>query len=97
MNEYQLGVPVRLRAAFTNLAGAPVNPGTVTFKVKSPLGITTTYVYLVDAEVVKDSDGNYHVDHKPNRQGVWSYASEGAGVNETAGESSFKVLESQFD
>lgn len=97
MNTYALGVVVRCRAAFTNSAGTAVDPGVVTFKVKSPLGVITTYVYLTDPEVVKDSTGNYHVDVGGSRQGVWSYGSEGTGANATAGESEFKVSESQFD
>lgn len=97
MNSYAIGQVVRIRAAFTNLSGAPVDPGGVTFKVKSPLGAVTTYNYPADTQVVKDSTGNYHVDFEPDRQGVWPVRWVGTGSNKGAGESAFLIAESQFD
>lgn len=97
MNTYDLGVVVRLSAAFTNLAGAPVDPGGVTFKIKSPLGVITTYVYLVDGQLLKDSTGNYHVDFEPDKQGKWAVRWIGTSTNKGAEESFFQVGESQFD
>jgi hypothetical protein len=80
-----------------NLAGAEVNPGTVSVKVKSPLGVITTYVYLTNPEVVKDSDGNYHIDIDPDRQGVWSVKWIGTGANKGSAKSRFKIDEDDFD
>jgi|SRR5882672_4345051 len=97
MNVYDLGDVVRSRVAFTNLASAAVDPGGVQFKIKSPLGAVTTYVYPVDSQLVKDSTGNYHVDVDADRQGVWVVRWVGTGSNKSASESAFQVGESQFD
>lgn len=97
MNVYDLGDVVRSTVAFTNLAGGAVDPGGVTFKLKSPLGVATTYVFPADLQIVKDSTGNYHVDLEPDRQGVWSVRWVGTGSNKAASESAFRVGESQFD
>lgn len=96
MNTYTLGKVIRSNVAFAQ-SSTPVDPGGVTFKIKSPLGVTTTYVYGVDAEVVKDSTGNYHVDYEPDRQGVWSVRWQGTVSNKSAEESEFQIVESQFD
>lgn len=39
-----------------------VDPTNVYFKYKRPGASTITYTYNVDAALVKDSTGNYHVD-----------------------------------
>lgn len=97
MDTYDLGKVVRSAVAFTNVAGTAVDPGGVTFKVKSPLGVITTYVYLTDVEVVKDATGSYHIDLEPDSQGVWVVRWIGTGSNKTASEGSFQMIESQFD
>jgi hypothetical protein len=97
MNTYDIGAVVRSSVAFTDLAGTAVDPGGVTFKMKSPLGTITTYVFPADTQVVKDSTGKYHVDVEPDRQGIWSVRWAGTGANKSASESGFQVGESQFD
>ena len=97
MNSYHIGQVVRIRAAFANSNGSAVDPETVTFKVKSPLAQVTTFVLGVDEEVEQDSTGNYHVDLEPTIQGVWAVRWIGTGDNKAAGESSFEMIESQFD
>jgi len=85
-NTYLLGQQIRLSAAYKNSAGAAADPTTVTFKIKSPAGTTTTLVYGTDAAAVKDSTGNYHVDRTPDAAGEWSYKFIGAGTIITVGE-----------
>jgi len=97
MNTYDSGDVVRINVAFTNLAGATVDPGTVTVKVKNPVGVKTTYVYGIAVEVVKDDVGLYHMDLEPTIQGVWSYRFEGTGANKGSEENTFQIRESAFD
>lgn len=97
MAEYTIGNLIRVSAAFTNSGGSAVDPGQVKAKLKSPLGVITTYTYGTDAALVKDSTGNYHLDVEPTVQGVWKYRWEGLTSNKGAGESSFTVAESVFD
>ena len=97
MNIHDTGDVVRVNVAFTNLAGAPVDPGVVTVRIKNPVGVKTSYVYGIAVEVVKDSVGLYHMDLEPTIQGVWVYRWEGTVSNKGAEESSFEVKESEFD
>jgi hypothetical protein len=69
----------------------------VSCQVKSPLGAITTYVYITNPELVRESTGKYHLDVRPDRQGVWMALGEGTGENESVAEHAFKVLESYFD
>jgi hypothetical protein len=73
-NTHDLGDKVRVSGAFTLVSsGAAVDPDTVSLIVTDPDGLETTYVYLTDAEVVKDSTGNYHADISASAPGTWYY------------------------
>ena len=91
MADYEKGDLVRCSAAFTNIAGAYVDPAAVLFRFKNPGGTTTTYTYGVDAELVKDAVGQYHVDVDANAEGVWFYRFESTGTGQAAGEEAFSV------
>src|SRR5262245_15769254 len=97
MNVYDAGDVVRIKVTFTDLAGTPIDPGGVIARVKTPLGVKTTYTYGVDVALVKDSVGNYHIDIEPAIQGIWKYRWEGTISNKGAEESSFQIRESEFD
>lgn len=97
MSEYDIGDVVRLTGTFTTSAGAAVDPTTVTFKLKTPAGLTTTYVYGTDAAIVKTGTGVYYVDWLTTMQGVHHVRWAGTVANIAAGEDSFTVRESQFD
>lgn len=97
MNQYDIGDVVRVQGTFTTSAGAAVDPGTVTFKLKTPYGVATTYIYGTDAAVVKTGTGAYYVDYLTTVQGVHHVRWAGTVANIAAGESSFEVIESQFD
>jgi hypothetical protein len=97
MNSYFKGQAVRLRFSFTNAEGAHADPSAVSCQVKSPLGAATTYVYLSNPELVRDSTGKYNLVVTPDRQGVWMVEGKGIGENESVAEHAFKVLESHFD
>jgi hypothetical protein len=97
MDVFELGQVVRQNVTFKNLAGVAVDPGALTVKVKSPLGVVTTYVYGTDAQVVKDSEGNYHIDLDLDGQGVWSGKWIGTGANKGSKKFNFKIDEDEFD
>jgi hypothetical protein len=96
MANYDKGDLVRCSAAFTNSAGTAIDPTAVLFKVKDPSGNITSYTYVTDAELVKDSTGNYHVDVDADEVGKWYYRFYSTGTGQAAGDSDFTILETQF-
>ena len=96
-NVYDKGDLVRCSATFKNSAGAEIDPSAVTFKFEDPSGDATTYVYGIDIELVRDDEGDYHVDISLDESGVWSYRWESTGVGEAAEERYFEVRPSLFD
>lgn len=94
---YDIGDLVRVSGAFTNNAGAAMDPTIVTVKIKHEADDASTYVYGTNPEVIKDSVGNYHVDVNANAKGTWFYRWAGSGtVGQSAGEGLFVVKESHF-
>jgi uncharacterized protein YfaS (alpha-2-macroglobulin family) len=91
MNLYQVGNVVRCTGAFTSAAGAAVDPTTVTFRARKPDGTLITYVYGTNAELVRDSTGNYRVDVSADAAGRWAYRFEGTGSAPSAAERLFRV------
>lgn len=63
MSDIQPGDAVRLSVAFTNSAGTATDPTTITLKVRPKGGAEEVFVHGTDAELVKDSTGNYHLDY----------------------------------
>ena len=90
MNIYNIGDEARCSIVFT-VGGVATDPTTVTFKITPPGGITTTYIYGIDAELVKDSAGHYHVDYIPSVNGLHYYRFEGTGACQTAEGANFLV------
>jgi len=72
--------------------GAKVDPTTPTFRTKDPSGDITNYVYLTDAQCVKDAVGEYHLDLDPAEVGKWEVLFFGTGANKTAEKTSFIVV-----
>ena len=97
VNSYDVGALVRCSAAFTNIAGAAIDPAAVKFKYRTPAGSITTLIYGTDAALVKDSVGNYHVDVSPTTHGDWLYRFEATGTGQSAEESLFFIKDSAFD
>lgn len=95
-NVYVPGMDVLLSGAFFNVSGAPVDPTTVTLKVrKEGVGITT-YVYLTDAFVTRTSVGVFYRKYTPASAGVYFYRWEGTGALASAYEGMFIVNETNF-
>lgn len=97
INVFDTGDKVRLSAAFTDISGAAQDPGGVTFKIRAPDGTTTSYVYLTDAALVKDSTGNYHVDWVIATAGRYRYRFAGVTSGQAAAENVFRAEASGVD
>lgn len=95
-NEYDVGDVIKLTAAFTD-GGTAVDPGTVTFKIRPPVGDIVTYVYGTDAALTKTATGNYRLDYEPTQHGTYTWRAAGTVTNKAAGEQSFRVRDSVFD
>lgn len=95
-NTYDIGDVVRCAVAFTNAAGTAVDPTTVKFRIRKPDRSIDFYTYGVDAEVIKDSTGNYHMDILIDQSGTWYYRMEGITTNRGAGETSLIIRRSKF-
>lgn len=96
MAEYALGNIIRLSANFKN-GGTDVDPSIVTASVKTPLGVTLSYTYGSDAELVKDSVGDYSLTYTPTAEGRHSVRFIGTGLYASANETTFDVRESAFN
>lgn len=96
INVYQKGDLARITGAFTNPDDDAIDPTALSLFVTTPGGVTTEYVYGVDAEVVKDSVGNYHADISADESGQWLYRWASTGTGQAAENSEFMVEPSAF-
>ena len=80
-----------ITATFKNAADVVTDPTTVTFVMREPDGIETPYVYLTDAELVRDSEGVFHVDWPFTKAGRHHARWKGTGAVAEAGESEYYV------
>lgn len=91
------GTTFPLRISFLDEDGEPVDPDTVTLKLKSPRHVITTYVFGTDAELERESTGVYTINVVPNRAGRWSFRWETTGSGTSiVQEDSFIVMASPF-
>jgi hypothetical protein len=68
-----------LQATIKDPAGAPVDPLTLVFEVGPQGGTPIAYTYGTDAEVVRDSEGVYHLDFLFPSAGVWAWRVQTTG------------------
>lgn len=92
---FQVGDMVRLSGAFTDINEAANDPGGVRCKVREPDGTVTTYIYLTDAALIKDSTGNYHVDFLTDQAGRHRYGFYGITSGQAVAEGEFRVQPSK--
>lgn len=97
MAAYSLGQLVRITATFTDENGDAADPGAVFCQIKTPAGVTTSYEYGVDGEVVKDSTGVFHLDLDCDAVGWWSWRWYSTTSVQAADEDRLQVSESEFD
>ena len=95
--KYYVNTSIRLTMAFEDADGNDVDPTTVTFKTYDPLGVTTTYVYETDDELLRASEGHYTADIVPDSPGRWHFLWLTTGTGTTiAIEGDFLVQDSVF-
>ena len=78
---YPQGTLVRVQVSFTQ-SGNFADPDGVNLRFRPPRQHRTTWIYGIDAAIVKDSTGVYHadLDTTPAVPGVWRYHWEGDGA-----------------
>ncbi len=81
---------VRLTGTF-KVSSTLTDPSTITFKMKKPNGVITTFIFNTDAELVKDSTGVFYVEQKLDLSGDWYYSFEGTGAVKAFEENRFHV------
>ena len=91
MTSYDLGDLIQISAVFTNQAGTALDPTAVLFRTKNPAGVKVNLVYGVDAALVRDSEGHYHVNVDANVVGTWLYRFWSTGTGQGAETGSFIV------
>lgn len=89
------GSVVRLSAMFS-VAGVPADPTVVRLLVRPQNGSPTVYQYAVDAGLVRDAQGEYHLDYavptiSPSEKLWFAYRWESTGTPQTAAEATFTV------
>lgn len=91
------GTPFRVTVTFQDESGTGIDPDTVVLKTMSPCGTETTYTYGTDAEVQRETTGQYLGDITPDRAGRWRFRWESTGTETTTViEDSFIVQASKF-
>lgn len=88
-----------VRAAVTFMASVDgvetkVDPDVVRFKVRIGAAVAVTYTYGVDAGVIRDAAGEYHLDIATvaaTVDAIWYVRVEGTGTYDGAAEGEFRV------
>lgn len=94
MNLYPVGSSVLLSSAFQTTAGVPVDPSTVTLRVKDTL--TNTEQIFTTSQLTHVSAGVFQYAIVCMKYGVWFYRFEGTGAAVAVQEGNFTVTSSQF-
>lgn len=75
--EYPVQSVTRISVAFTNAAGAPTDPTSVTLRIVKP---DRTETVIPNGSITKSGTGAYHYDYTIAAQGKHSYRWQGDGV-----------------
>lgn len=75
----------------------PVDPTTVTAKVKDPSGTITEHAYADSpADIIREDVGVYRLDITPDAAGTWYFRFASTGDGQAAGEHNFVIATSAF-
>jgi len=88
---YDIGDSLRIQASFYNASTVLTDPTAVSVRIKTGDRTTTTYVYGVDAEVIKSAVGVYYIDVTVDSSGTWRFRWTGTGAIVQAEEGVFDV------
>lgn len=86
INSYDVGDEIELRAAYTNQAGAPSNPATVTLTITKPDGTA-----VEGSTPINTGTGTYHFTLIPEMGGLWRHRWVSTGDPTTEEEGVFFV------
>lgn len=75
-----IGTGVASTQEFRDSTGYLADPTTVSLVVRAPDGTKTTYVFGVDPEIERISEGVYRFRHVPDAAGEWGYYWLGTGA-----------------
>jgi len=93
MNSYTANSTVRISVAITNTTtNTPVDPTTITLKIRTPDGTITD----ISSTVVHASVGNYYADYIPTVVGVFQYEFLGTGAAVVSAVGLFQVNQATF-
>lgn len=82
---FSKGATVRIRVTFEDPdTGVPVDPNSVSIKVRAPGGTVTTKTFGTDAEVVKEATGKYLYRLTLSEEGTYRWKWTGVATDETA-------------
>lgn len=85
---YDIGDRLRIAASFVDEDDDPTDPTTVTCKVCTPAGTTTTYT---GGQITHDGPGEYSLLVDITEAGTWSYRWVGTGTVVAAEDAQFTV------
>lgn len=85
----------RVSAVFT-VGATETDPTAVTVRVRAPDGTETSYVYGVDAEVVRTAVGRFRFDLTGTQAGEYLVRFEGTGATTAADNEKIKFTASGF-
>ena len=98
MEVFNLGQKIRVGYSYTDQAGVAADPGAVFVVVREPGSNVTTYQYGVDADVVKDDTGEYHIDLPLSIAGIWAVRGYSTGsVQAATADTLIRVRETATD
>lgn len=92
MDTYFLNTVKPISAEFVDSGThADVDPDAVYFWFQTPAGVATTYQFGIDAQIVRDAIGKYHVDLTLNEVGFWAMQFSSVGPGQAVFPSEFYV------
>ncbi len=95
IDSFTSGDTIRLSVDFT-VGTTLTDPTTVTFRMRDPNKVVTSFVFVTDPEVVQVATGQYRIDVQLDLPGEHFYRWEGGGPSAPgAAESQIKITRSQ--
>jgi len=98
---YQIGDKVRITVTCKNVTRVISDPDTLRFRFRKPDGTETVWTFGVDAQVVREAVGVFHVDLPLTMASVltkeWRYRWEAEGTFSAAYEKPLQVDDTGFN
>lgn len=93
ITSFDSGDTIRFANTFS-VSGTATDPTTITFRIKDPNQVVSTYVYLTNAELVRSGTGAYRIDLILSLPGEYWHRWEGTGTAPGAAEDRIKIIRS---